>query len=204
MSYIVAIAGAAGAGKTTLVNELLAVLPESSAIHIDDYQRITNEPVQRLSHWLEDGADFDELDIPVLGGHLARLKRGESVTEPIRMREIEARKYVLFETHFGRAHRDTGAHIDMLVWLDTPYDVSLVRNVRGLLAPMLPGGGVVPSAERIAALSGYLAKYLDAVRPLLDLQVEQVRAEADVHLDGARDAHENALRLRDTILATLP
>jgi uridine kinase len=200
MSYIVAVAGAAGAGKTSLVRELLSVVADSSAIYIDDYQRITNEPVQQLSRWLENGADFDALDIPVLGEHLARLKRGESVTEPVRLTPIAARKFVFFETHFGRAHRDTGAHIDLLVWLDTPNEVSLARNIRGLLAPMLPGGGVTPSAERLAALSGYLLKYIDDVRPLLTLQAEKVSADADVRLDGTLGAHENALRLRDIML----
>lgn len=204
MPYVVGIAGAAGAGKTTLLRELQKILPDASAIHVDDYQRITLEPVQRLSHWLKDGADFDALEIPVLGDHLVRLKRGESVVEPVRLTPIAARKYILFETHFGRAHRDTGAHIDLLVWLDTPPDVALARNIRGLLAPMLPGGGVTPSAERIASLSGYLAKYLDAVRPLVATQVEKVSADADVRLDGALDVHQNAERLRDTILERLP
>ena len=204
MHYVVAIAGAAGAGKSTLLREVLKILPDSSAIHVDDYQRITQEPVQQLSHWLQSGADFDALEIPVLGDHLARLKRGEPVVEPIRMTPIEARKYILFETHFGRAHQDTGAHIDYLVWLDTPREVALARNVRGLLAPMLPGGGVAPSAERLASLSGYLAKYVDNVRPLLNTQVDQVSAGADVQLDGALDVHENAVRLRDMILENLP
>ena len=204
MSCVVGIAGAAGAGKSTLVREMLRILPDASAIHVDDYQRITLEPVDRLSHWLENGADFDALDIPVLGDHLARLKRGESVTEPVRLHRIEARKYILFETHFGRAHRDTGAHIDLLVWLDTPLDVALARNIRGLLAPLLPGGGVVPTAERIAALSRYLEKYIAAVRPLLEAQISRVGADADVRLDGALDASENAMHLRDMILARIP
>mgnify|MGYP001557750986 FL=1 len=204
MPYVVGIAGAAGAGKSTLVREALGMLPDASAIHVDDYQRITLEPVERLSHWLQDGADFDALDIPVLGDHLARLKRGESVTEPVRLKRIEARKYILFETHFGRAHRETGAHIDLLVWLDTPFDVALARNVRSLLAPMLPGGGVTPGPERIAALSKYLAKYLDAVRPLLEAQISMVSRDADIRLDGALDANETAVQLRDAILARLP
>ena len=204
MAHVIAVAGPAGAGKTSLVQALRAILDDSSTIFIDDYQRVTREPVQRLTHWMSSGADFDQLDIPVLGEHLERLRRGESVTEPVRLVPIEARKYILFETHFGRAHRATGAHIDLLAWLDTPLDVALARNVRGLLAPMLPGGGVAPSAERIAALSGYLEKYVEAVRPLLELQVEKVSADADIRLDGTRSPEDNAGRLRDEILARLP
>ena len=204
MPYVVGVAGAAGSGKSRLVREMLQVLPGSTAIFIDDYQRITREPVQNLAVWMEEGADFDQLKIPVLGEHLARLKQGKSVTEPVRLSAIEARKYILFETHFGRAHEDTGKHIDLLVWLDTPADVALARNIRGLLAPMLPGGGVAPSAERLAALSGYLGKYVDKIRSLQAVQVEHVSTDADVHLDGSLDVHENALRLRDAIMERLP
>jgi hypothetical protein len=89
------------------------------------------------------------------------------------------------------------------VWLDTPFDVALARNVRGLLAPMLPGGGVTPSADRLAALSRYLAKYIDAVRPLLETQVDRVSRDADVRLDGSRNVEQIAAELRDTILARL-
>jgi uridine kinase len=184
MPKVVAIAGVAGAGKSSVVRELVRMLPEAAAIHVDDYQRITREPLGRLQAWVEGGADFDEFEIPVLGEHLARLRQGEPVTDPIRMRTIEPGQFVVFETHFGRAHRDTGQHIDVLVWLDVDLDIALARNLRSLIQPMLPGGGLRPDPDRLMALNAYLERYVSSVRPLLDLQLSRVKQGADLCVPG--------------------
>lgn len=180
MPTVVAIAGVAGAGKSSVVRELVRMLPEADAIHVDDYQRITREPLGKLEAWVDGGADFDEFEIPVLGEHLARLKRGEPVTDPIRMRALEPGRFVIFETHFGRAHRDTGQHIDVLVWLDVALDIALARNLRSLIQPMLPGGGLKPDPDRLLALNAFLERYVSSVRPLLELQLTRVREGADL------------------------
>jgi len=201
MPTVVAIAGVAGAGKSSVVRELVGILPGAQAIHVDDYQRVTREPLDRLAAWLQDGADFDRFQIPLLGDHLSRLKRGEVIMDPIRMREISAERYVVFETHFGRAHQDTGRHIDVLVWVDTPLDIALARNVRSLLKPLLPGGGLVPDATRLLSLDGHLERYLASVRPLIELQVSRVRAGADLCVAGSgsplQTARTIAARLGD-------
>jgi len=184
MPTIVGIAGVAGAGKSSVVRELVRAMPDSDAIHIDDYQRITREPLGRLRGWVDAGADFDEFEIPVLGDHLDRLKRGEPITDPIRLRTVEPREFVFFETHFGRAHQDTGRYIDLLVWLDVDLDIALARNVSSLIRPMLPGGGVRPDSDRLLALNAYLERYVASVRPLLDLQLARVRAGADLCVPG--------------------
>jgi uridine kinase len=184
MPTVVAIAGVAGAGKSSVVSELVKMLPDADAIHIDDYQRITREPLGKLQSWVDSGADFDEFEIPVLGEHLARLRNGEPVTDPIRMRTVEPGRFVVFETHFGRAHRDTGQHIDVLVWLEVDLDIALARNLRSLIQPMLPGGGLKPDAERLLALNAYLERYVGSVRPLLELQLARVREEADFCVPG--------------------
>jgi uridine kinase len=171
MARVVGVAGPAGAGKTTLVNALAAALPQATPIYIDRYQRITEQPLRDIVRWAERGADFDALDIPRLADDLARLKAGPA-------------KYVLFETHFGRAHRASGRHIDFLVWLDTPLDVALARNVMDELAPLLPLAESGSLREGIAGVQRNLARYLDDVRRLRVLQRERVAAGADLVLDG--------------------
>jgi len=52
-------------------------------------------------------------------------------------REVGPRKYVLFETQFGRAHRETERHLDLLLWVDTPLDVALARSIRASIAGFL-------------------------------------------------------------------
>ena len=202
--YVVGIAGAAGAGKTSLVNGLAARMPDAAAIHIDSYQQITRQPIRKIVQWMERGADFDEFTIPLLPDHLAELKQGRRVVDPVGLHEIAPRKYILFETHFGRAHRPTGNQVDLLLWIDTPYDVALARNVMNLVRPALQKGHAEPPEDRIRWIYNYLETYLADVRKLLLLQQEKVRAGADVILDGSGD-RESLVRLaREEILKRLP
>ncbi|HSW25436.1 MAG TPA: GTPase, partial [Burkholderiaceae bacterium] len=115
---LIGVAGPAGAGKSTLVRALVAQLGNAAAIHMDDYQRFTREPMAAIARWMDEGADFDAFDIPVLPDHLRELRQGRGVTDPLSLRKIPACRYIVFETHFGRAHQPTGQHIDVLVWID--------------------------------------------------------------------------------------
>jgi len=192
MTRIIGIAGLAGAGKSTLIKNLLDILPDSSALFIDDYQRITREPVAAIIDWMERGGDFNEFVIPVAGEHLARLKSGETVLNPITLVPVLPKQILLFETHFGRAHEDTGRHIDMMLWLDTPPEVALARNLLALLEPMAPGGSIQPTQERIGATRRYLSSYLSDVRRLTAFQRARLLPDADRVLDGSMGAAEIA------------
>jgi uridine kinase len=202
--YVVGVAGAAGAGKTSLVQALVAELVDAAAIHIDSYQRITREPIRKIVQWMERGANFDEFAIPLLPEHLEELRQGRRVLDPVGLHEIMPRKYILFETHFGRAHRATGNHIDLLLWIDTPHDIALARNVKDMIRPLLRGDGREPPGDRVAWIYNYLESYLADVRRLVLLQQREVRAGADVILDGGQDCASLARAARAEILTRLP
>jgi energy-coupling factor transporter ATP-binding protein EcfA2 len=198
--HVVGIAGPAGAGKSTVARALARALGDAEVLHIDDYQRVTEQPVSRIAEWRSRGADFDEFDIPLLPDHLARLKRREAVTTPLSLRELRPSRFIVFETHFGRAHRASGQHVDLLAWLDTPRDVALARNLRDLVAPVLADPRAAAGRDRFAWLDSYLAAYLRDLRPLLDLQQSHVRAGADLVLDPGEDADSAAARIRQVVL----
>jgi len=202
MHRVVGVAGPAGAGKTTLVRGLVRALGDAAAIYMDSYQRITRQPVRRIVQWLERGADYDEFSIPLLGEHLQRLKRGEPVMDPVSMEEIPARRYIVFETHFGRRHRDTGRHIDLLVWVDTPLDVALARNLSDLIRPHLEPGAE-PGRDDLVRLHDYIGTYLADVRALVLAQKETVGADADLVVDGSRDLSGAVEQVRSAVLARL-
>jgi uridine kinase len=204
MRYVVGVAGAAGAGKTTLVQALIANMPDAAALHIDNYQQITRQPVHKLMQWLQRGADFDEFSIPVLPEHLESLKRGEAVLDPVTGIELASRKYILFETHFGRAHRATGRYIDLLVWIDTPLDVALARNVKDFLEPALREPPAQAPRERAAWVYNYLSNYLENVRQLVHMQQERVGADADLVVDGSGNVADAAASVRAQIVERLP
>ena len=188
MGQVIGVAGAPGAGKTSLVLGLAQVLEDACALHMDDYERMTRRPIADVARWMHAGADLDAFEFPGLEPELARLK--------------DAHRYVLFETQFGRAHRATGRHIDCLVWIETPPDLALARNLQAFIAGFLaepPRHG-----ERLQWLEGYLGNYVDTVRELLGMQRERVGAQADLALDGTRPLQELIERAQGEILRRLP
>jgi hypothetical protein len=110
------------------------------------------------------------------------------------------KQFLFFETHFGRAHKDTGRYIDLMLWLDTPPDVALARNLLALLEPMAPGGSIQPTAERIGATRRYLSSYLSDVRRLAAFQRDRLLPEADRVLDGNLSAADSALSAHSIIM----
>jgi uridine kinase len=204
MGYVIGICGPAGGGKSSLVRALQYEMPEASAVYIDDYQRITSQPMSKITQWRKRGADLNEFTVPLVADHLLRLKSGEPVVDPLTLREIKPAKHIFFETHFGRAHSETGQHIDYLVWIDVPADIALARNVRDLLQPMLPGGTLSPDQQRLGALDAYLVNYSKEIRQLRTLQAEQVSPGADNIVDGSQTSRQIASQLCAQIRKALP
>jgi len=200
VSYVVAVAGPSGGGKTSVVRALVAQLGDAAAIHMDSYERMTREPIANVMEWADRGADFDELPVPLLADHLDRLKRGESVVEPAGHGTIAARKYIVFETQFGRAHRATGRHIDLLIWIDTPLEIALARRLKVFCAEALRDERADAGRERLEWLDDYLASYLALVRRLMLLQVARVRPQAEIIVDGTGELDLMVRQARDQIL----
>jgi uridine kinase len=184
--YVIGIAGPVGAGKSTLAVGLAQALADAAILQFDRYERITGQPIADIRQWMQNGADLDEMRIPGLAEALQSLKDGRAVIDPMTGASIGARKYILFETQFGRRHAATGRHIDLMVWVDTPLDVALARKVRQFAAGL--GEGESAAARTFAPwLRGYLDNYLDVVGELLRIQKETVGAGADLCVDGERD-----------------
>jgi len=202
--YVVGVAGPAGGGKTSLVEGLVRELVDAASIHMDDYERMTLQPAPWIAEWAARGADLDEYPVPLLGEHLERLKRGLPVERPASQATITPRKYLLFETQLGRAHRATGALIDMLVWIDTPLEIALARVLKDVTGGALRNTGKVGRSDALAWLDTYLESYLALVRHLMILQRERVRPQADVIVDGCAERAAVVREVRDRILRALP
>jgi len=202
--YVVAVAGPAGGGKTSLVRGLVARLEDAAAIHMDDYERMTQAPIGEVMQWMERGADVEELAIPLLADHLRQLKGGQAVRVPARHAPIVPRKYIVFETQFGRAHRPTGEQIDLLIWIDTPLEIALARKLKDITAETLRDGRAQAARERLAWLDGFLANYLALVRRLMLMQREKVRPHADIVVDGTLALEGLVQQTRGLVLQRLP
>lgn len=183
-TVVVAVAGPPGSGKSTLCEALAQRLGDALVLSMDHYQRMTALPIEDVERWLARGADHDELPVPRLAEHLAQLRAGQAVVDPSTGALLQPSRYIVFETHFGRAHATTGAHIDWLVWLDTPLDLALLRNLRGFLRPLLKDLTAEAMREELRWIDNYLVNYGGVVRRLLHLQAARVRPAADLVLPG--------------------
>ncbi len=186
---MIAIAGPPGAGKSALAQALARLLGEACVVDMDDYQRMTALPPAQVADWLARGADHDALPVPLLAEHLAALKAGRPVRNPASGATTMPARTIVLETHFGRAHRATGAFIDCLLWLDTPADVALARNLRAFIAPWLaPQASAADRLDGLLWLDAHLADHLGLVARLVALQRERVRPGADLLVDPAASA----------------
>lgn len=185
-TYVIAIAGPVGAGKTTLARGVADELADAAVLQFDHYERITEQSIEQVRDWMQGGADLDAMAIPGLAEALQSLKAGRAAINPMTRATIPSRKYILFETQFGRRHAATGRYIDLMIWVDTPLDVALARKVRQFAAE-LEGSDPAAASAFGAWLHEYLGNYLDVVSGLLRMQKESVGAGADLVVDGGRD-----------------
>jgi uridine kinase len=184
---VIAISGHPGGGKTTLT-KALAMRLGVPALHYDDFETMTSRPPADVRSWIERGSDYDEIELDRLAGELMRL--AEVGDRP---------KLVLFDTLLGRAHRQTGELIDVLIWIDTPADVALARKIGEAAARAAPN----ESAEFLGWLRAYLDHYQGFISGTYDVQRKRVRPGADIVLDGRLGQRELTEQALSAILARL-
>lgn len=184
VNRVIAIAGPVGGGKSTLVRGLAGHLEDASAVYFDHYERITEQPIEAIGEWMREGADLDRIVVPGLGEDLQSLKEGRTVADPLTREPVSARRFILFETQFGRRHTASGQHVDFLVWLDIPLDIALARKVRQFAGEAAATHEGANPGRFVAWLQTYLDNYVAVVGGLLRLQRDTVATDADLVLDG--------------------
>ena len=192
MNIIIAVAGPPGAGKTSLINALVSELGNASSISYDSYQKITEKPVDEITELIKDGVNYNNLIIPKLAEDLKKIKNGESILEPLQDMEIKSNPYIFFETPFGKEHSESAQYIDLLLWIDIPFDIALARNLKSFTGLFLKDQRPEEHTDNIAWLDEYLANYLTDVRHLLYMQKERVSVNADIVVGGTNNIESMA------------
>ena len=175
MTYFLGVAGGTGAGKTTLVREIVARFG-GSVLDLDSYYRDrTGVPVEDRAR-----LNFDEpaaIDHELLGEHLDRLASGETVAKPIysfvshtRVGEtpLAPARLIIVEGLFTWWWEPVGKRLALKLFVDAPADLRLSRRLR---RDMVERGR---SAEQV------IQQYLSTVRPMHERYVEPCRATADL------------------------
>lgn len=204
MSYVIAIAGPVGSGKSSLAAALVRQLGDAAMVRFDHYEDITRKTPGELVQWMQDGADIDRFTFPDLVRDLEKLKRGETVEDPVSHEIVEPRKYIVFEMPFGKAHAATAPFVDRLLWIDIPLDIALARKLREHAGAFLNETPPDRHQERLIWLYGYVDSYLAFVHDILLVQHDKVRPGADLVLDGLSDPESMSLAAERFVRTELP
>lgn len=185
---VIAVAAPIGGGKSALVQGLAAALEGAATLHFDDYELATRQSPEQLARWIASGADFNSLSAPGFADALQALGRGETIADRASGKPIRPARFVVLEMPLGRAFAETAELIDILVWVETPLDLALARNLRSLTAAALVEDA--DPAGFLRWLDAYLGQYMAQVRLILELQRTRVAPAADLILDGTRTQAE--------------
>jgi uridine kinase len=192
---IIGIGGGTGAGKTTLVDDLVDHFRDVSVIDLDSYYLDRSH----LSPQDRDHLNFDEpsaLDLPLLLHHLTCLRHGQIVRKPIYSfathcrtgsQELHPSSLLLVEGLFVLWWEELRKLLDFKVYLEAPADLRLVRRLRRDVA------------ERGRSIESVLDQYVDAVRIMHEQFVEPTRQHADIVLTTTGPSDDTLATLFDTL-----
>lgn len=193
--FVVAVSGAAGAGKTTLVRRVAELLGDAVALHFDDYKSVAKYPKypEEIPQWIEAGRDLDAWEIPQLLNDLRALRNGQAISLPADKGEIGPAGIIVLEEPSGRERAGLRELVDIVVLLDIPLDIALARKVVEAFeyCHKLPPAELVQATQRGV---DYFS-YYPLARELYLTAVERVRQDCDLILDGTRPTDELAREL---------
>ncbi len=157
---VVAISGASGAGKTSVVKQLSAAF-NCPTLFFDDHTQNNTYP-KEMKTWLENGANVSDIKTPKLVESLRKLKSQSNS------------KYIFVEEPFGKQRDSISSLVDYVVLLDLPLEICLARIIKRNIANYIN-----QSDRSIDSISSYLDKYEDHLRDVYFEAVDQVRQNCD-------------------------
>lgn len=194
--FVLGICGGSCSGKTTLVRHLVDLLqPAPSVLSFDAYYR----PLDHLSFEERCRQNFDHpdsLDDELFLEHLAELKAGRSVREPVydfarhtraeEVREVEPTTILVVDGILLGAFPSVLQQLDHLVFLDVPEPVRLARRVAR------------DARERGRSEESVRAQFEQSVAPMHREFVQPAAVLADWLVGSDQDLRQVATRLSAT------
>lgn len=165
---IIAVSGASGAGKTTIV-KYLATLFNTTYLCFDDFVEANTYPAD-MKEWLVQGADLSLIKSPRFIQRLEHLKL------------TSGSRFIFIEEPFGRVREPMSHLIDYVILLDLPMELCLARVIQRHIQRAKSG--------ELNSLLAYLAKYEDHLRSVYISAVNQVRQGADLTVNEVLSVEE--------------
>lgn len=194
-SFVIAIAGAAGSGKTELVNAVTSLLDNAVSFYFDDYES-THQIPEDIRLWLAGGVDPHQWRSPRLLADLRLLSHGTAVVPPDSNRTVEPASVIVMEEPFGRTREHMEELVDFVACIDLPLEHALARSVLRKLDGV---SQEQTSEECLEELRGQLQWYLESGRDVYYGVNEHVKKECQLVLDGRRPVAELAQEIVDNV-----
>jgi len=137
---------------------------------------------------------------------LLSLLAGKSITHPLNNKEIKPSQYILVEEPFGLEREEIAEFVDLVVFVDVPHDVCVVRLVQRTLGMddvdfdrTIAQESRDQILKRLESTVAWLKQYM-WIRPGLGI-TEIIKQKADFVVDGLKPIDEMARDARDFIKA---
>lgn len=176
---IIGIAGGTGSGKTTVVKKIMESLPKNRVVLLPQdsyYKDSSHVPVE-----LRQNINFDHpdaFDWELLSEHIYRLKKGDSIEQPVysfitstRQSEtihIEPQEVVIIEGILALSDKKLRDLMDLKIFVDADPDERLIRVIQRDIV------------ERGRTATAVMERYIQVLKPMHEEFIEPCKRYADL------------------------
>lgn len=196
---VIGIAGGTGSGKTTVVNNILRDLNAESVIVISQDNYYKDHP--ELSFDERSKINFDHprsIDFELLKEHIALLKNGVSIEQPVYSFITHSRKEETILTHpqsviivegiLVLTDADLRDLFDVKIFVHADSDERLIRRVRRDIQ------------ERGRDLDEVLTRYQKTLKPMHQQFIEPSKNYADIIIPNMKKKNSVAIKVLSTVI----
>jgi uridine kinase len=198
--FVICVSGIIACGKTSLIKKISELLNDAILLLWDDYDHLLKLDFDDRFKWMQEGPDFNKWRTEEFVEDIRSLLKGESIKHPISKKVIHPAKYIIIEDPTGRIRNVMSPIIDFLIFIDIPFEISLVRLINRELNNTQRWGD---SDQMVKFFKQYMNDYLPFYYPMYKYVEERIRKDADLIVNGLQSVDEIAenvvSRLKDLL-----
>ncbi|MHA1933262.1 MAG: hypothetical protein ACW96X_12010 [Promethearchaeota archaeon] len=187
--FVICVSGIIASGKTSLIKKLSELRNDAISLLWDDYDHLLKLDIDDRFKWIKEGPDFNKWRTEEFVEDIRSLLKGKSIKHPFSKKVIHPAKYIIIEDPTGRIRDVMSKIIDFLIFIEVPYEVSLVRLINRELNNTQRWGN---SDQMINFFKQYMSDYLPFYYPMYKYVEERTKKDADLIVNGLKSVDEIA------------